>query len=243
MRDELTDSATFQVIVSPLENIPGIPTKALSAEFHELFKAVLLLHRHPRTLIQLVVQTTSKPPVATPTVNLSMNQPQEASSSEAKEPEKRRAPLLLGPDMPFEASEIAASINASTLALIDAAIPLRATVIATSCAVLEIDDALRTRDVDPSQKSHWCVAPTYPVSSWTLLPKRKRWPSAATSMRLLFPATMHWMHRATMNPRHSSCTMLALAARRPSSARSCSLQRRMLHSRPFPTSVTRSPRG
>lgn len=158
MRDELTDSATFQVIVSPLENIPGIPTKALSAEFHELFKAVLLLHRHPRTLIQLVVQTTSKPPVATPTVNLSMNQPQEASSSEAKEPEKRRAPLLLGPDMPFEASEIAASINASTLALIDAAIPLRATVIATSCAVLEIDDALRTRNVDPSQKSHWYVA-------------------------------------------------------------------------------------
>ena len=67
MRDELTDSATFQVVVSPLKNVAGIPTKALATEFQALFESVLLLHRHPRTLIQLVIQTTSKPPTATPT--------------------------------------------------------------------------------------------------------------------------------------------------------------------------------
>ncbi|KAI3623234.1 RRP46 [Malassezia furfur] len=155
MRDELTDSATFQVVVSPLENVAGIPTKALATEFQALFESVLLLHRHPRTLIQLVIQTTSKPPTATPTVNLSLNRGGSATASE-EEQQKRHAPLLLGPDVPFTFAEIAASINASTLALIDAGIPLRATIVATSCAVVSIDDALRTRDVDPT-KGSYCV--------------------------------------------------------------------------------------
>lgn len=156
MRDELTDSATFQVVVSPLENVAGIPTKALATEFQALFESVLLLHRHPRTLIQLVIQTTSKPPTATPTVNLSLNRGGSATASE-EEQQKRHAPLLLGPDVPFTFAEIAASINASTLALIDAGIPLRATIVATSCAVVSIDDALRTRDVDPTKGSYWYV--------------------------------------------------------------------------------------
>ncbi|WFC96645.1 exosome non-catalytic core subunit rrp46 [Malassezia brasiliensis] len=119
MRDELTDSATFQVVVSPLDNVAGIPTKALATEFKALFESVLLLHRHPRTLIQLVIQTTSKPPTATPTVNLSLNRGGSATASE-EEQQKHRAPLLLGPDAPFTFAEIAVSINASTLALIDA---------------------------------------------------------------------------------------------------------------------------
>lgn len=75
------------------------------------------------------------------------------SSDETKH--KRRTPLLLGPDVPFTASEVAASINASTLALIDAGIPLRATVVATSCAVLNMDDALRSRNVDPTRGPYW----------------------------------------------------------------------------------------
>ncbi|WFD44623.1 exosome non-catalytic core subunit rrp46 [Malassezia psittaci] len=152
MRDELTDMASFQVVVSPLDNVPGIPTKAFAAELQTVFGAVLLLHRHPRTLIQLVVQTTSKPMTTTPTVNLSLNTGEVNTSTEQSNKSLRTAHLR-GPDIPFLASEMATSVNASMLALIDAGIPLRATVTATSCAVLSVDDALRTRNMDPSHKS------------------------------------------------------------------------------------------
>ncbi|WFD00560.1 exosome non-catalytic core subunit rrp46 [Malassezia yamatoensis] len=156
MRDELTDTATFQVVMSPLNNVAGIPTKAFGAELQTVFGAVLLLHRHPRTLIQLVVQTTSKPMTTTPTVNLSLNTGEVNISAEQSNKALRTA-RLRGPDIPFLASEMATSINASMLALIDAGIPLRATITATSCAVLSVDDALCTRDIDPSQKSIWYV--------------------------------------------------------------------------------------
>ena len=58
----------------------------------------------------------------------------------------------MGPDQPFLGSEVAASINASMLALMDANIPIRATVLATACAVLNRTNAPRERVLDPDSR-------------------------------------------------------------------------------------------
>lgn len=121
---------------------------ALSAELQSLFKSVILLHHHPRSLIQLSVQTMSTPPQPTSTLRLTLD------AKETSLPEtKRRAPLVLGPDQPFLTSEIAASINASTLALMDANIPLRATVVASSCAIVPRSELCNERGVGAEDQS------------------------------------------------------------------------------------------
>ena len=72
IRDELTDRATFQVIISPLEGYPGIASKALSAELRDLFQSVILLHHHPRALIQLSIQSISTPSSTSLTIPISL---------------------------------------------------------------------------------------------------------------------------------------------------------------------------
>lgn len=137
IRDEITDRALLQVVYSPLDGSAGILTKAAAEQIHGLFQAVLLLHHHPRTLIQLTVQTTGKPPASEDAGTIPLQERDTVHS---------RRPLLLGPDADLHVSEMAASINASTLALLDAAIPMRATVVAASCAVLEPSDAVVFRE-------------------------------------------------------------------------------------------------
>lgn len=125
---------------------------ALAAELQTLFKSVILLHHHPRSLIQLTVQTMSIPPQPTKTLRLTLDA-KEMSETETK----RRAPLVLGPDRPFLVSEIASSINASTLALMDANIPLRATVIASSCAILPKSELCAERVMDPNEQESFVI--------------------------------------------------------------------------------------
>ncbi|PKI85243.1 Rrp46p [Malassezia vespertilionis] len=152
IRDELTDVAAFQLVVSPLEGGAGIPTKALAAELQKMFKAVLLLHHHPRTIIQLTVQTLSVPQVSNSTLVMTINGRGQVPLQEPNSTQQRGAPPLLAlPDRPLLVAEIAASINGSTLAILDAALPMRATVTAASCVVLHYDDAKRTRDVTGTQ--------------------------------------------------------------------------------------------
>ena len=140
----MTDRATFQVIISPLEGYPGIASKALSAELRDLFQSVILLHHHPRALIQLSIQSISTPSSTSLTIPISL----EGSRHETTDESKYRTPQLLGPDRPFHASEVATSINASMLALLDANIPIRSTVIATSCAFLDPKDVDDQRNMD-----------------------------------------------------------------------------------------------
>ena len=121
---------------------------SLSTELQSLFKSVILLHHHPRSLIQLTVQTTTTPPQFTSTLRLTLDARETSQSGS-----KPRAPLVLGPDQPFLTSEIAASINASTLALLDANIPLRATVVASSCAIVPRSELCDERVVDPDEQS------------------------------------------------------------------------------------------
>lgn len=80
---------------------------------------------------------------------------------EGQEKAVQRPPLLLGPDQPFLAAEMAAAINASTLALLDANIPMRATVVAVSCAVVHEKDMDQSRaPVESNRDSYIVVDPT-----------------------------------------------------------------------------------
>ena len=56
---ENSTKATFEVSVRPLASIPGTDSKALGATIKSLLTPSLLLTRHPRTLIQLAIQPLS----------------------------------------------------------------------------------------------------------------------------------------------------------------------------------------
>ena len=97
--------ATFDVSVRPLASIPGTDAKALGAAIKSLLTPSLLLTRHPRTLIQLVVQPLS--------------------------------PSLMGSPKTIPALHpgiAAASINASSLALMNASVPMKGVVCAVTVA-------------------------------------------------------------------------------------------------------------
>ena len=142
LRDEITDSATLQFIFVPLDGSAGIAAGALGTELLNLFKPVVLLHHHPRTQIQVTVQTTSVPP---------------AAAAIAIDSSSSSAPLLLGPDTAILVSEVAAAINASTMALLDGGIPMKATVVAASCAVMHPAFARRA-SVNMNDNDDWCVS-------------------------------------------------------------------------------------
>lgn len=129
IRDELTDRATLDVIFQPQHGVAGIPSQAVSDSLFTAFSSVLLLHHHPRSLIQVVLQTLSSP-------TLPQSSGQAIHSGTSSQRHVARQPLLLGPDNPPSVSEQAALINAASLALLDAGIPARGTVAACACAIL-----------------------------------------------------------------------------------------------------------
>ena len=102
---ENSTKATFEVSVRPLASIPGTDAKALSATIKSLLTPSLLLTRHPRTLIQLAVQPLSPSLVGSPKVIPSLH-----------------------PGI------VAASINASSLALMNASVTMKGVVCAVAVA-------------------------------------------------------------------------------------------------------------
>ena len=102
---ENSTKAIFEVSVRPLASMPGTDAKALGATIKSLLTSSLLLTRHPRTLIQLVVQPLSPSLVGSP---------------------KTIPPLHPG--------IAAASINASSLALMNASVAMKGVVCAVAVA-------------------------------------------------------------------------------------------------------------
>ncbi|KAF9652798.1 hypothetical protein BDM02DRAFT_3108935 [Thelephora ganbajun] len=102
---ENSTKATFEVSVRPLTSIPGTDAKALGATIKSLLTPSLLLTRHPRTLIQLVVQPLSPSLVGSPKAIPS-----------------------------FHPGIAAASINASSLALMNASVIMKGVVCAVAVA-------------------------------------------------------------------------------------------------------------
>ncbi|KAG0374692.1 MAG: ribosomal protein S5 domain 2-type protein [Linnemannia gamsii] len=57
LRDEKLDRATIEVVVRPLVGLPGIKDKAREQAIRETLEPLILSGLHPRTGIQIVVQT------------------------------------------------------------------------------------------------------------------------------------------------------------------------------------------
>lgn len=102
---ESSTKAIFEVSVRPLASIPGTDAKALAATIKSLLSPSLLLTRHPRTLVQLVVQPLSSSLTGSP-----------------------KAMPSLHPGI------AAASINASSLALMNASVAMNGVVCAVAVA-------------------------------------------------------------------------------------------------------------
>ncbi|KAI0313755.1 hypothetical protein OF83DRAFT_1027578, partial [Amylostereum chailletii] len=56
LASEHPSKATLEVLVRPLANVPGTASKALAHTLRALLAPALLLARHPRALVQIVVQ-------------------------------------------------------------------------------------------------------------------------------------------------------------------------------------------
>lgn len=102
---ENSTKATFEVSVRPLASVPGTDAKTLGATIKSLLTPSLLLTRHPRTLIQLVIQPLS--------------------------PSLMGSPKAIPPLHPGIA---ATSINASSLALMNASVAMKGVVCAVAVA-------------------------------------------------------------------------------------------------------------
>jgi exosome complex component RRP46 len=94
-QSELPSQATFEVVVRPLSGVPGTRAKSAGATLQRILSPSIILTAHPRTLLQLVVQQLK------------------STSSAASSSSKKTLPS-------DGLSELAAMINASTLALLDA---------------------------------------------------------------------------------------------------------------------------
>lgn len=57
LRDEKLDKATIEVVVRPLVGLPGIKDKAREQAIRETLEPLVLSGLHPRTGVQIVIQT------------------------------------------------------------------------------------------------------------------------------------------------------------------------------------------
>ncbi|KAG0337511.1 Exosome component 5 [Podila humilis] len=57
IRDEQLDKATIEVVARPLVGLPSVKDKAREQNIRETLEPIILSGLHPRTLIQIVVQT------------------------------------------------------------------------------------------------------------------------------------------------------------------------------------------
>lgn len=60
-RDELPEEAAIEVNLRPLAGVGGPRERWLESVLQPLFKSILLVHMHPRTLIQITLQITKEP--------------------------------------------------------------------------------------------------------------------------------------------------------------------------------------
>ncbi|KAK4634674.1 Exosome complex component RRP46 [Fulvia fulva] len=62
-RDELPEEAAVEVNLRPLSGVGGPRERWLESVLQPLFKSILLVHMHPRTLIQITLQITKEPSI------------------------------------------------------------------------------------------------------------------------------------------------------------------------------------
>ncbi|CAD6890359.1 unnamed protein product [Tilletia laevis] len=158
IRDELIDRAALQINITPLTGLPTISSRGLGQGLRELFESVVLLHLHPRSVVQVNVQLVTGPPGFVPPSRTSVtsdailigddddDEEQEGGGGGGKSTAIRKLrPSAPHPNSTFSASQRATIINAAMLALLDSGLAMQATVAACACAVLPAKEASRLR--------------------------------------------------------------------------------------------------
>ncbi|PWN25244.1 hypothetical protein BDZ90DRAFT_85297 [Jaminaea rosea] len=137
IRDELTDQATLQCTAIPLRGQQGVAANSFAVgTLQKALSSVVLLHRYPRSLIQVTVQTTDEAKASTP---LGWDRAQSSAGRKSIRPRRPH------PDASWTMAERATSVNAAGLALIQAGISCSATICAVSVAVVPRKVARLTR--------------------------------------------------------------------------------------------------
>ena len=60
-RDELPEEAAIEVNIRPFSGVGGPRERCLEENFASLLRSLLLVHMHPRTLVQITLQVTKEP--------------------------------------------------------------------------------------------------------------------------------------------------------------------------------------
>ncbi|RSH90148.1 exosome non-catalytic core subunit rrp46 [Saitozyma podzolica] len=118
LREELPDRATLEVIHRPLEGVGATSSRALESSLSALLIPLLNLSQHPRSLIQLVVQSLSS--TTAPSFSDSTIDFPESSSQKSWPPSETVLSSHTAPASGIPFSSRAASINAAALAALDA---------------------------------------------------------------------------------------------------------------------------
>ncbi|KAI5478592.1 exosome complex component RRP46 [Pseudohyphozyma bogoriensis] len=124
IRAELVDRATLEVNVVSLRGLPGPSSKSTESFISTILTPIILLHVHPRSLVQLTLQT-----ITSPTTSFSSPLSTDPTST-LNLPTTSTSPLGLATGI----SEKASLINAATLALMDSAVECRGMVWAVAVA-------------------------------------------------------------------------------------------------------------
>lgn len=123
---------------SPFRIVPGPPSKAHETLLLSLLTPLILLALHPRSLIQLTLQTLSAPSTA-------------FSAPFSSDPASSSIPLSGPPrGTGAGAAEKAALINAAMLALVDAAVECRGMLLAAAVAFVRAEDGSEQLLLDPT---------------------------------------------------------------------------------------------
>ncbi|KNZ45944.1 uncharacterized protein VP01_768g8 [Puccinia sorghi] len=134
IRDEKPTEASVDVIVVPVCGLPGPPSKAVGHTIKQLFTPLILLKKYPRSLIQINLQTLSKP----------TDRWTKGFSTEFP----AQAPVHLF-DETQSVTEKAALINAASLALLDAGVCMRGCAFAVGVAIIPTPSNPRSPDHPP----------------------------------------------------------------------------------------------
>lgn len=133
IRDELTDRATLDISILPLDGVPGIAANSFgNGTLQRAFASVIILERYPRSLLQLTVQTSNQEGLDSREYDRSTSGGISSSHNSVRSIRPKRP----HPDAALGVAERAAHINAAMLALIHAGIACRATVCAVAVAQL-----------------------------------------------------------------------------------------------------------
>ncbi|KAL5507846.1 RRP46 [Sanghuangporus vaninii] len=158
---ERANKATFEVFVRPLSGLPGTDSKALASALRNALLPSMILTTNPRTLVQLVALALTPTPVPPPRhANL-------YSSLDDSAKRRRKMNASITRTSP---ALVAALINASSLALLNAAsVPLRGVVCAcsvgrvrsSSTSTSDPDESLLIVDPTPTEHSSLDGAGTF----------------------------------------------------------------------------------